>query len=347
MTRKSVWLCGAWWLLGVALLAYGGEKKAEPPKKPQFTAIDPESAGPDFKVQGEYVGEVTGADGAKQKLGAQLIACGNGTFHSAFFPGGLPGEGWDGKTKLEKTPAKQGNIPVDTKTDGDKTVVDGVYKATIAGGVMTGETDKKEKFELKKVVRTSPTLELKPPPGAIVLFDGTNTDEWNKKNHMDSRKLLKCGGLTVRKFQDYTLHVEFCLPFKPESRGQERGNSGVYMQNRYECQVLDSFGLSGDNNECGGFYTLAAPKPNMCFPPLSWQTYDFEFEAAKYEADGKTKMKLAVVTLKHNGVVVHDKLELKKSTGGGIPETSAPGPIQFQDHGNPVFYRNVWIAEKK
>jgi hypothetical protein len=333
--------------LVLTAFSYGAEKKAEAPKKPQFTAIDEENAGPDFKVQGEYVGEVTGADGKKTKLGAQIVACFNGTFHSEFFPGGLPGDGWDGTPKLEKAKAKQGNIPADSKTEGDKTVIEGVYKATIAGDTMTGETDKGEKFSLKKVLRVSPTMGLKPPDGAVILFDGSNSNEWNKKDHLDSRKLLKCGGLTVRKFQDYTLHVEFILPFKPESRSQERGNSGVYMQNRYECQVLDSFGLAGDNNECGGFYTLAAPKVNMCFPPLSWQTYDFEFEAAKYEADGKTKTKNAVCTVKHNGVVIHDKYELKKSTGGGIPETSAPGPIQFQDHGNPVFYRNVWILEKK
>lgn len=326
-------------LLALAGLVQAGEKK--------LVAIDPESAGPDFKIQGEYVGEVARADGTKQKLGAQVIACGNGTFHCAFFPGGLPGEGWDGRTKIEKAPAKQGNIPVDAKTEGDKTVIEQVYKGASSGDILAGETDKGEKFELKKVVRQSPTLGAQPPPGAIVLFDGTNSDEWDKKDWLDSRKFLKMGGNTKRKFQDFTLHLELRLPFMPEDRGQGRANSGVFLPQHYEIQVLDSFGLAGDNNECGGIYTLAAPKVNMCYPPLSWQTYDVEFEAAKFDADGKTKVKNAVVTVKHNGVVIHDKFEISRTTDGSKPERPAPWGISFQDHGNPVFFKNVWIVEKK
>ena len=326
-------------LLAVAGLIQAGEKK--------FVALDPESAGPDFKIQGEYLGEVARADGTKQKLGAQIIACGKGTFHSAFFPGGLPGEGWDGKAKIEKTPAKQGNIPVDAKTEGEKTVIEQVYKAAISGETLAGETDKGEKFELKKVLRQSPTLGAPPPAGAIVLFNGTNSEEWDKKDWLDERKFLKKGCTTKRKFRDFTLHLELLLPFMPEDRGQGRGNSGVYLQPQYEVQVLDSFGLAGDNNECGGLYTLAAPKVNMCYPPLSWQTYDVEHEAAKFDADGKTKIKGAVVTVKHNGVVIHDNFEIKKGKGGGKPETPEAGGIHFQDHGNPVFYKNVWIVEKK
>lgn len=326
-------------LVALAGLTQAGEKK--------LVAIDAESAGPDFKIQGEYLGEVARADGTKQKLGAQIIACGKGTFHSAFFPGGLPGEGWDGKTKVEKTPAKQGNIPVDAKTEGEKTVIEQVYKATISGDTLAGETDKGEKFELKKVLRQSSTLGAKPPPEAIVLFDGTNSDEWDKKDWLDSRKFLKMGGTTKRKFQDFTLHVELLLPFMPEDRGQGRANSGVFLPRNYEIQVLDSFGLAGDNNECGGLYSQVAPKVNMCYPPLSWQTYDVEFEAAKFDADGKTKTKNAVVTVKHNGVVIHDKLEISRATNGAKQELPAPAGINFQDHGNPVFFKNVWIVEKK
>jgi len=333
--NKLALLC----LLALAGLVQAGEKK--------FVAIDPENAGPDFKIQGEYLGEVARTDGTKQKLGAQVVACGKGKFHSAFFPGGLPGEGWEGKTKIEKVPAKQGNITPDAETNGDKTVIEQVYKASISGETLSGETDKGEKFELKKVVRQSPTLGAKPPPGAVVLFDGTNSDEWDKKDHLDSRKFLKMGCSTKRKLQDFTLHLELLLPFMPEDRGQGRANSGVFLPRNYEIQVLDSFGLAGDNNECGGLYTLAAPKPNMCYPPLSWQTYDVEFEAAKFDADGKTKTKNAVVTVKHNGVVIHDKFEIKKATNGAKQELPAPAAINLQDHGNPVFFKNIWIVEKK
>jgi hypothetical protein len=162
---------------------------------------------------------------------------------------------------------------------------------------------------------------------------------------MKDGTLLAAGCKTKKKFGDYMMHCEFILPFKPLGRGQGRGNSGVYMQDRYEVQVLDSFGLAGENNECGGVYTKARPSVNMCFPPLVWQTYDIDFRAAKFDADGK-KVKNANLTVRHNGVLIHDQLEIDGPTGGGQPETAEPGAIQLQGHGNPVFYRNVWIAEK-
>jgi hypothetical protein len=162
---------------------------------------------------------------------------------------------------------------------------------------------------------------------------------------MKDGTLLAAGCKSKKKFGDYTLHCEFILPFKPLGRGQGRGNSGVYMQDRYEVQVLDSFGLAGENNECGGVYTKARPSVNMCFPPLVWQTYDIDFRAAKFDAQGK-KVKNANLTVRHNGVLIHDQLEIDGPTGGGQPETAEPGAIQLQGHGNPVFYRNVWIAEK-
>ncbi len=142
------------------------------------------------------------------------------------------------------------------------------------------------------------------------------------------------------------MHIEFLLPFKPLGRGQDRGNSGVYLLDRYECQVLDSFGLKGENNECGGFYTLAKPAVNMCYPPLTWQTYDFDVTAAQWDESGK-KVKNTVVTLKHNGVVIHDHVELKSETpGGGMKEVPRGGGIHLQGHGNPVFYQNIWIVPK-
>ena len=172
----------------------------------------------------------------------------------------------------------------------------------------------------------------------------TNADAWNG-GHVDDRHLLQSGPKSKQKFQAFTLHVEFLLPFKPAARGQERGNSGVYLQDRYEVQVLDSFGLKGENNECGGIYSQVAPRLNMCFPPLQWQTYDIDFTPAQF-TDGK-KTKNAVTTIRQNGVLIHENQEIKGPTGGGQPEAAEPGPIQLQGHGNPVFYRNIWIVEKK
>ena len=148
-----------------------------------------------------------------------------------------------------------------------------------------------------------------------------------------------------RDFTNFTSHIEFLLPFKPLGRGQDRGNSGVYLQDRYELQVLDSFGLKGENNECGGIYSQTAPSVNMCFPPLTWQTYDIDFTSAKYDETGK-KTKNAVVTIKHNGVAIHENLELHGPTPGGKKEDPSGGPLQLQGHGNPVFYRNIWVVPK-
>jgi hypothetical protein len=129
----------------------------------------------------------------------------------------------------------------------------------------------------------------------------------------------------------------------PYARGQGRSNSGVYPAGRHECQVLDSFGLTGENNECGGIYTIAKPAVNMCLPPLQWQTYDLEYHLA---ADGKPAMMVSVL---HNGVKIHENVELKKHTTSA-PDNGAddtPGPLHLQDHGNPVAYRNIWLVELK
>jgi hypothetical protein len=178
-----------------------------------------------------------------------------------------------------------------------------------------------------------------------VLFDGKSADAWDD-GHMDERNLLAAGCKSKQSFTNFKAHFEFLLPFKPLGRGQDRGNSGVYLQDRYEVQVLDSFGLKGENNECGGIYTLAKPAVNMCFPPLAWQTYDMDFTSAKYDEAGK-KIKNAVVTIKHNGVTIHEHFELKEPTpGNGKQEDPSGGPFQLQGHGNPVFYRNIWLVAK-
>jgi hypothetical protein len=289
---------------------------------------EPAEAGQDFAVQGEYVGEGSAA---------QVVALGKGQFHIVGWTHGLPGVAYDAERKVE----------VDAQREGERVTFQGHgWKGQIDGGTLTGTNDEGMTWTLQKTERMSPTLGAKPPAGAVVLFDGTNADAW-QGGKMDARGFLQCGTKSKRAFGNSTLHVEFRTPFRPGARGQGRGNSGVYLQNRYEVQVLDSFGLSGENNECGGIYSIARPTINMCLPPLAWQTYDIEFESAKFDNDGR-RTKPAMLTVRHNGVLIHDHVEVPKATpAAGLPEGPEPGPIQLQNHGNPVVFRNIWVVEKE
>jgi len=306
---------------------------ADPPKAPgkpyQVTAITREQADADFPIQGEYTGKLGGA-----KAGVQVVAMGAGKFDLVLYRGGLPGDGWSGK----KAEIDRGNAET----------ADGKVKITLAGqtGELSGGKLKLGEDTLDRVERKSPTEGAKAPAEAVILFDGTNADAWQGAG-MDADKLLKEGQNSKQKFRDYTIHIEFLLPYKPAARGQGRGNSGFYSQSRYEVQVLDSFGLEGRDNECGGIYSIKAPDLNMCFPPLQWQTYDIEFTAAKFDAAGK-KTANAKTTVKHNGVIIHNDVELPKTTTAApLGESPEPGPLHLQNHGNPVRFRNIWLVEKK
>jgi hypothetical protein len=297
---------------------------------PAFT--NPADAGPDFGFQGEYVGNV-----GDQKWGVQAVALGDGKFDVVGFRGGLPGEGWKRGDQISrgKGEAKDGFVEV----DGDG------WTAKMKDGVMTVFHGTQESGQLKKVERKSPTLGAKAQQNAIVLFDGSSPDNFENGQIIEGNLLGATGCVSKHKFGDHTLHIEFRTPFMPKSRGQARGNSGIYVQGRYEVQVLDSFGLEGKNNECGGIYTIAEPAVNMCYPPLSWQTYDIDFTAAKYDQAGK-KTENARITVKHNGVVIHDRLELPKGTPGYKPEGPEKLGLFLQNHGNPVAFRNSWAIDK-
>lgn len=310
-------------------------------KKERVAVADPEKAkaDPDFAVQGEYEGEVTAGD-KTFKLGVQLVALGDGKFVGKGYKGGLPGAGWDGGKPMAGTAAR----------DGGKVVVkheDGEVVGEVAGGALAFKGH--GEGTLKKVERKSPTLGEKPPEGAVVLF-GKEGDEtkWNggKLTEVSDGKFLHVGVKSKEKFGAFKAHIEFRTPWMPNSTGQGRGNSGVYLQDRYELQVLDSFGLTGESNECGGFYTAHKPKVNMCLPPLAWQTYDIEFTPAKFDETGK-KTADAKASVRHNGVLVHDGVTFKGPLPGGQKEEPTPGPFQFQNHGDPVVYRNVWVVGTK
>ncbi len=303
------------------------------------TYTTPEAAAEDssFALQGEYSGELQTDDGRK-KIGVQVIALGDDTFRAVGYVGGLPGDGWDGEEpESVESKAVEGKV-VFAKPDGG-------LRGTLSAGGVAVEADGRALGTLAKVVRESPTLGEAPPEGAVVLFDGSGVEAW-KGGKLTDEGFLQQGTTSTETFGDHTLHLEFRTPFKPKARGQGRGNSGVYLQGRFEVQVLDSFGLEGRDNECGGIYSIAPPKLNMCYPPLSWQTYDVDFSAAKFDADGK-KTADARATVRHNGVVIHDDVALDHTTTAA-PDGSegSEGPLFLQNHGNPVSYRNIWVLRK-
>ncbi|MEO1824797.1 MAG: DUF1080 domain-containing protein [Roseibacillus sp.] len=314
---------------------------------------------PDFQIQGEYAGK---------KMGAQVIALGKGRFHAVMYPGGLPGAGWDGQNKSLLDGKLEGDKALFTAAAGSRSYMareadkfsatrdfppkgHKPYSGSISKGVFSGASSTGAQFSLKRVVRTSPSLGAKPPRDAVVLFDGTKESmkNWQGGRFDEKTGLLNTDGNDIRtkqKFLNYIMHVEFMLPFKPDARSQGRGNSGFYQVDMYEMQILDSFGLMGLNNECGGIYQKADSKVNMCLPPLQWQVYDVDFNSAVMK-DAK-KVSNAVLTARLNGVTIHEKLQINGKTGGarGEPE-GTPGVIKLQGHGNPLQFRNVWLLPKK
>jgi hypothetical protein len=324
----------------LTVLLFASALHAQQPAAPKPKAfINPAQTDEDFAIQGEYVGELDG-----RIYGVQIWAQGGGKFEAVSHLGGLPGAGWDGD---RATIVRVIGTRAEGKKSAEFTSPDGSIKAEVNGAsILVNNADGVKLMELNRVNRESPTLGAVPPENAVILFDGKGVNHFPKSRVDETMSALMEGATSEDMFGDCRLHVEFYLPYMPEARGQGRGNSGLYLQGRYEVQMLDSFGLEGKDNECGGLYKIAAPKVNMCLPPLTWQTYDVDFTAARYDAEGK-KTANARITVKHNGVVIHEKQELPgATTSAPKKEENTPGPIYLQNHGNPVRYRNIWVVQK-
>lgn len=302
-----------------------------------LAAQSPEELAPDSPeaLQGEYYGP----SNYQIMLGLQVKALGNGEYSARLYEGGLPGNGWYGGQVYELHGRQDGPI---LGLAGEGWVVALRHpRATVyrdGGSFVAG---------LTKVERASPTLGLKPPPDAEVLFDpAAPSTAAFKSARISPEGYLERGAETKKNYRDFRLHVEFRTPFMPTARGQARGNSGIYLQRRYEVQILDSFGDEPIFNGAAALYRTQPPRINMCFPPGVWQTYDIEFQAARYDEQGR-KIAPAVVTVWHNGILVHDHFVLPNKTGAGRPEGPEPGPILFQDHRDPVQYRYIWVQPKE
>ena len=196
------------------------------------------------------------------------------------------------------------------------------------------------------------------PSDAIVLFDGSDLNKWESAKGGPAKWTVKHGAFTVKPeagdirtnqtFNDFQLHVEWRTPSEVKGEGQGRGNSGIFLQGHYEVQVLDSYNnRTYSNGQAGSIYKQAIPLVNPTLPPGEWQTYDIVYTAPRFNEDGTVKTK-AYVTVLLNGVLVQNNTEIQGPTVYiGKPEYKAhgPGPIQLQDHGNQVSYRNIWIRK--
>ena len=190
----------------------------------------------------------------------------------------------------------------------------------------------------------------------LSLFNGTDLSGWqHRKTQLPPSWRVTSGYVeiipgtgdieTVEKFEDFDLHLEFWIPALPDKTGQDRGNSGVFLQGRYEIQILDSWNSQTYlDGMCGALYKLIAPLKNMSLPPEEWQTYDIQFSSPRIDESGKV-VKKGEVTVIHNGEVVIDRGQFERGTGSAAKEPQGiPGPIRLQDHGSAVRFRNLTVT---
>jgi hypothetical protein len=208
-----------------------------------------------------------------------------------------------------------------------------------------------------KVVKPGQNLSA-PPSDAIILFDGKNLENWVDKDGKVPKWTVADGAMTAAKgtgdvktkqtFGDIQLHIEWRTPAKVEGEGQGRGNSGIFLSEKYELQVLDSYNnRTYSNGQAGSIYKQSMPMVNASKPPGEWQVYDVVYIAPKFNQDGSLKT-AGRITVFHNGVLIHNNTEIQGTTEYiGKPKIVAheKASIRLQDHGNPTSFRNIWVRE--
>ena len=316
----------------------------------------------EYPFMGDWQGRWNPRDGVyPPRIAAQVTPWKDGSYQIRFF------------TDLRKKAPEYVMIEA-TPSEGVLRFEDGSWSGKIEGDRFTGKGTLRGtsgSFEMKRAFYESPRLGAKPPSRALVLFDGSNFNEWEmihrdgktgpvtwKRENGVMRIVPQFGNHrigasigTKKTFQDFHLHIEFRLPLLPDNSDQRRGNSGIIIEEFqfFEVQVLDCYGLPGYYDECGAIYQIAPPKVNMCLMPLQWQSYDITYRAPRIDHQGKLT-ESPMITVDHNGVLIHKNLELPYSdnairTRRERPESRKVGRITLQDHGYPVEYRNIWIVE--
>ena len=294
-------------------------------------------------IMGEYAGTFYPDKQVKMDATADVVAEGGGRYRIVI----------DARSH---EPGQDGAlIEVYAQGDGERaTLMDGQrfggyeWKGEIKNGHLSVNTKYGLHFELDRIESKSPNAGMEAPRGAVVLLayeKGKKADlsKWTNTNWkaLDDG-VMECvpkkgSNKSKQEFGDLRhLHVEFRLPLEPGNRGQGRANSGVYVCDSYEVQILDSFGLVHTSGDCGGLYNVKRAAVNACLPPETWQTYDIVFRAPRADDDGNTSNPR--ITVIHNGVKIHDDVE--------IPQIKKKrGPLQLQDHKHAIQFRNIWLLE--
>lgn len=307
-------------------------------------------------IQGEYYGQFTD-NGAR--LGAHVRTAVN-SFKVHFTVGGLPGDAkwpmggwnynWNDLVPTLRTFTNGSMSITGTNVTATLTIPGNVKTALNTDKVITGTLGGRA-FRLSRVERKSPTEGMPPVTGAQVLFDGTQASfsaNWRSagggEKYVADKQALYRGVNSVLQHQDIFLHIEFLSAYMPTKEGQSRSNSGIYFQNRYEQQIMDSFGEQGlEKDSKGALYGSVSSLRNAALPPLvNWETYDIFFTAAKY--NGSTKTSNARFKAWLNGIKVQDT-EMPAPGTGGATEGPSAGVIHLQDHnGDPIYFRNIWAV---
>jgi hypothetical protein len=235
----------------------------------------------------------------------------------------------------------------------------------IMGNHAVAQTDWREKLDsrtteiwLQEPKKVTPGESSKPPSDATVLFDGNPLNQWMSSKGTEPRWEVQDGVMTIRAntesiktrqlFGDVQLHIEWRSPMEIRAGGQDRGNSGVYLQERYEIQILDSYeNRTYSNGQAGSLYKQGIPMVNASRKPGEWQSYDIVYTAPRFSEKG-TLIVPAYITVFHNGILIHNHVALAGSTvNQGLPvyEVHGKGAILLQDHGHAVSYRNIWVRE--